>query len=135
MSLINCKECGKEISSKASTCPNCGAKNTNNTETASLGTEIICFLFPIIGIIVFATNISNKPKYAKGCLIASLLPIVIAIIIAIICAIQINNFNSRTFSTKVYDNDYLPYCKYGSCMNRVSSSYKKYCSNHSYLEY
>lgn len=65
MSLINCKECGKEISSKASTCPNCGAKNTNNTEAASLGTEIICFLFPIIGIIIFAVNISSKPKFAK----------------------------------------------------------------------
>lgn len=25
MALINCKECGKEISDKANTCPNCGA--------------------------------------------------------------------------------------------------------------
>ena len=27
MALIKCKECGKEISSKADTCPNCGVKN------------------------------------------------------------------------------------------------------------
>ena len=25
MALINCSECGKEVSDKASTCPNCGA--------------------------------------------------------------------------------------------------------------
>lgn len=25
MALINCSECGKEISDKANTCPNCGA--------------------------------------------------------------------------------------------------------------
>lgn len=25
MSLINCEECGKEVSSKAVRCPNCGA--------------------------------------------------------------------------------------------------------------
>lgn len=25
MALINCKECGKEVSDKANTCPNCGA--------------------------------------------------------------------------------------------------------------
>ena len=29
MSLIICKECGKEISDKANTCPNCGAPNLN----------------------------------------------------------------------------------------------------------
>jgi len=26
MSLVKCKECGKEVSNKAKTCPNCGAK-------------------------------------------------------------------------------------------------------------
>ena len=30
MALVHCKECGKEISSQATICPNCGAK----TETA-----------------------------------------------------------------------------------------------------
>ena len=28
MALINCTECGKEISDKAATCPNCGAPVT-----------------------------------------------------------------------------------------------------------
>lgn len=32
MALINCKECGKEISDKATTCPNCGNPNTLTKE-------------------------------------------------------------------------------------------------------
>lgn len=77
MALIKCNECGKEISDTAVNCPNCGAKNKNNTDVASLGIMLICFLFPIIGIIIFAVNISSKPKYAKGCLLASLFPLII----------------------------------------------------------
>lgn len=32
MSLINCPECGKEISDKATTCPNCGCPINNVTD-------------------------------------------------------------------------------------------------------
>lgn len=32
MALIKCKECGKDISENASTCPNCGNPNTLTTE-------------------------------------------------------------------------------------------------------
>ena len=84
MSLIKCEECGKEISDKALSCPNCGAKNKNNNETASKGLKIICFLIPIIGIIIFAINISTKPKYAKGCLIASIIPTLIVLVLIIV---------------------------------------------------
>jgi len=31
MSLINCKECNKQISSKATTCPNCGVVYKNQS--------------------------------------------------------------------------------------------------------
>ena len=84
MALIKCKECGKEISENATTCPHCGAKNKNNNETASTGVKVICFLIPLVGIIIFAINISTKPKYAKGCLIASLLPTIIILIIILL---------------------------------------------------
>lgn len=49
----------------------------NNNDKASLGIQVICFLLPIVGLIIFAVNVSTRPKYAKECLIASLLPIVI----------------------------------------------------------
>lgn len=84
MALIKCKECGKEISENAVSCPNCGAKNKNNNEEASTGLKVICFLIPLIGIIIFAINITTRPKYAKQCLLASLLPTIIALIIVLV---------------------------------------------------
>jgi hypothetical protein len=45
MSLINCKECGNQISKKADKCPNCGAPNRLKISG--------CALFFLIGVIVF----------------------------------------------------------------------------------
>lgn len=109
MSLIKCKECGKEISDNASNCPNCGAKNKNNNKEASKGLKIICFLIPIIGIIIFAINISTKPKYAKGCLIASMIPtlVLIAIIIVITTRpILLSNLEKTLEKTEVQLPDF-----------------------------
>lgn len=82
--LVKCKECGKEISSNATVCPNCGYQNINNKEKASFGILALCFLIPIVGIILFAINISSKPKYAKQCIISSIIsPIIVIVITAI----------------------------------------------------
>lgn len=53
MALINCKECGKEISSEAATCPHCGVKNTPqiNLKAKAKTSEII------VGIIVVLIGI------------------------------------------------------------------------------
>lgn len=43
MSLINCKECGKEISESAGSCPHCGFTNScENPGTGSNGKTIKC---------------------------------------------------------------------------------------------
>lgn len=84
MSLIKCNECGREISDSAVKCPNCGYININNTELAPTYLKVICFIIPIIGFIIFAINIKYKPKYAKQCLIASILSIICIIILSII---------------------------------------------------
>lgn len=83
MALINCKECGKQMSDTAVSCPHCGAKNKNNNEEATTGLKVICFLIPLIGIIIFAINITTRPKYAKACLIASILPTIILALIVL----------------------------------------------------
>lgn len=68
MALIKCKECGKEISDQATTCPNCGAK----TETAKHKKKnIITVLFIILIIAIVGTSVyfvkSNNPlhKYSQ----------------------------------------------------------------------
>jgi len=50
MALINCKECGKEISDTAKKCPNCGYEDKNNTTSSDNSFGIIGM---IIGFISF----------------------------------------------------------------------------------
>ncbi|MFR3182327.1 MAG: PASTA domain-containing protein [Clostridia bacterium] len=102
MALIKCKECGKEISSNATACPSCGYKNINESEKAPFGILAICFFIPIIGIILFIINISNKPKYAKQCILAGLLPVIIIVVGLIV-------FYFIYFGTSVYLSATTPY--------------------------
>ena len=48
MALIKCKECGKEVSKKAETCPHCGAPVKKKGGSAG------CLTIILLGIIVFA---------------------------------------------------------------------------------
>jgi hypothetical protein len=45
MALIKCKECGHEISKKAETCPNCGAKRKKSASGGCLLLIILAVLF------------------------------------------------------------------------------------------
>ena len=47
MALIKCKECGREISKKAKTCPGCGANNIQ----ISIITKVFCTFFGLIVLI------------------------------------------------------------------------------------
>jgi uncharacterized membrane protein YvbJ len=40
MALINCGECGKEVSDKAANCPNCGAPIASAKETRAAGAPL-----------------------------------------------------------------------------------------------
>lgn len=53
MAMINCKECGKEISNKAKTCPNCGSPVTKNI---GCGWLILVIVFVVFIIIIFNLN-------------------------------------------------------------------------------
>lgn len=57
MALINCKECNKEISSKAKTCPFCGAKN--NAQPSGCLTIIIIIV--VVWILIRIITTFNPP--------------------------------------------------------------------------
>lgn len=40
MALVNCPDCGKEVSEKAPTCPSCGGPIANTTEAPKKGDHI-----------------------------------------------------------------------------------------------
>ena len=70
MALINCKECGKEISDTVNKCPHCGYKNKKLTIDAQkpLFTKrikiiitILIIILTILGGFITFYNINNTP--------------------------------------------------------------------------
>jgi len=63
-----CNNCGKEIDDKAFVCPHCGVKIKsfiqNDEPIGGLG--ILCFLIPIIGLVLYLVWQDNKPIKSKG---------------------------------------------------------------------
>ena len=58
MALINCKECGKEISDKATSCPHCGYKLKETTGEEELSVAKAVAVVIIIGLgVIFLYNI------------------------------------------------------------------------------
>ena len=55
MSLIKCRECSKEISDKAKSCPHCGSP-TFFAEEENEATQRIAFIVLIIGVVIFAVK-------------------------------------------------------------------------------
>lgn len=51
---------------------------------ASFGMKLLCFLIPILGLILFLTNKDYRPIYAKSCGISSIVGVVASFLIPII---------------------------------------------------
>lgn len=76
MAIIKCEECGKEVSSKAKACPNCGfnvARSiTNKNQLGCLSTAMVVLFMLLIGMTVYEALITinespdeNSPHPAK----------------------------------------------------------------------
>ncbi len=52
MALIKCKECGKEVSSNATTCPNCGNPINDDTITREIKASKKVAIFIIIILVI-----------------------------------------------------------------------------------
>jgi hypothetical protein len=48
MSLVPCRECGKEVSAEAVTCPHCGISRPGQTPAARRGTAIAVLLLLVV---------------------------------------------------------------------------------------
>lgn len=106
MALINCKECGKEISELAEKCPNCGTINLKsrvaiNNEIPEKYTPIsawgyvgyqLLFSIPLIGLIILCiyafgnTENINLKNYAKSYFCIMLVLIILIIVLAMLIA-------------------------------------------------
>ena len=88
-----CSNCGEKIDVKAEICPTCGVRVAPLVEKSPQGGArillyIISFFVPIIGIVVGAIYLAKPSQdaheFGVKCLIISILPIVVLIIIFII---------------------------------------------------
>ena len=108
-----CKSCGKEINDQAVVCPYCGnqtgnaqqipqqpvygapQQNPNNmyqqpvpADETNVGLVVLSVLFPIVGIILGAVNMSNgNKKSGKAYLMAGIIAIAVEAVIGIIVGI------------------------------------------------
>lgn len=51
---------------------------------SSLGLRVICFLIPLVGLIIYAVNIVQNPKIAKECGKVSLIGFIIGLVISLV---------------------------------------------------
>ena len=59
-------------------------KGTYTNYESSLGLRVICFLIPLVGLIIDAVNIVQNPKIAKECGKFSLIGFIIGLIISLL---------------------------------------------------
>ena len=68
MALIKCSECGKEISDKATTCPNCGSPTViylKDKKTQEEKTQVVAFIAGMAVLIAFVFGYSKYEKFCK----------------------------------------------------------------------
>lgn len=107
---MKCPSCEREYKEGAQFCPNCGVslpRNTNNesnsvqyaspvqqsyqhqpiNDKSSVMLNILSFLIPVAGLILFLCNFKDKPQKAKGCGISALISVGINVLLQIIMVI------------------------------------------------
>ncbi len=88
---MTCKKCGREFS-EGTFCPNCGHNNSEmaqapvqaTNDSSSFGFAFLCFLFPVIGLILYLVWKDKLPLRAKSCGKGALIGFIISVIFNII---------------------------------------------------
>ena len=88
-----CSNCGHEVESNAIYCPICGwcfagdSIPTNyqpqyyNMDAPSVGYGILCFFFPVVGLVLYLVWKDQYPQRAKSCGIGALVSVILTVLI------------------------------------------------------
>lgn len=87
-----CKYCGEQIDDRASVCPKCGVAvaKSNSNDAPSGGFAFLCFLFPLLGLILYLVWKDDYPQKAKSCGKGAIIGVIVSIVITIVstCALS-----------------------------------------------
>lgn len=95
-----------------------------NEQKASFGMKLLSFLIPLAGLIIFACNISKRPKYAKGCGIAALIGFIITIVISFVFPIIVSFLILNTAQDALEENGANISAQVVSAFNSKFESYE-----------
>lgn len=90
-----CSKCGKEIKEDAVFCEYCGYKLTEEddkgeidpNDAPSTGLAILCFLYPIIGLILYLIWNESSPLKAKSCGKGALIGVIASVVVSVLSTI------------------------------------------------
>ena len=86
-----CSQCGKELVDEAVVCPNCGcavqAPVSQQEDKPSTGLNILAFLFPVIGLILYLCVQTPTPLRAPAIGKWALIGFIVGVAFSILCGI------------------------------------------------
>ena len=88
-----CKNCGEQIDDNAVICPKCGCATDNYRangkaqpaadDAPSAGFSVLCFFFPLIGLILYLIWKDTLPLRARSCGKGALIGVIVAVALSI----------------------------------------------------
>lgn len=91
-----CPNCGKELDDRAVLCPGCGRiinesgftpavkSGARPDDAPSAGFAVLCFFFPILGLILFLVWNNDYPQRAKSCGKGALISVIVGVAVGVI---------------------------------------------------
>lgn len=81
-----CRHCGQEILEQAVVCPHCGCETGVNRmnkarpdDAKSAGWAVLCFFFPLVGLILYLVWREEYPLRSKSCGKGALINVIVSV--------------------------------------------------------
>lgn len=90
--MAYCRHCGNQLDERAYVCLKCGyavedTKPMNTDDKKSGGFAFLCFLFPIVGLILYLVWKDDKPLKAKSCAKGAIIGVVAYVVLSILSVV------------------------------------------------
>ncbi len=91
-----CKNCGQQLDDRAVVCPHCGVatgngqiKTTAADDRPSGGFAVLCFFFPVVGLILYLVWRDDYPQKARSCGKGALIGVIVSVAFSILYVVVV----------------------------------------------